>query len=142
MTLIELFPWLLAICVTMLSAALLRQSGLSDFWALSIGLIWGIGSWVLFVFGGKRFLSWLERKKIESEKSERTSRAYQVFDATKEFPSGRNLFYECLVCGNVVPSLPKKNIGCKCRNIMIDADSRRLEIRDRTKVKLFSHVTA
>lgn len=138
MTSIELFPWLFALCVTLLSAAFLRRFGVPNVWALSTGLVLGIVSWLSYVFGGKRLLSWLEQKKTERENAEKDRRVYQAFDPAKEYPASKNLFYECPVCGNAIPSLPKKSVGCKCRNILINASSGRIEIRDRAKVKLFS----
>jgi len=72
MTIIELFPWLFAVSVTMFSAASLQERyGLSTAWALSAGLLVGIVSCLSIVFGGKRFIFWLERKKTEKEKSKK-----------------------------------------------------------------------
>jgi hypothetical protein len=137
MTLIELFPWLLALCVTLLSAMLLQRIGLSNTWALSIGFGFGIISWLTLIVGGKQLGHWLERKKIESGKLERERRVYQAFDSSKQYLANKDLFYECLICENAIPSLTKKTINCVCRNIIIN--SSRVEIRDRTKVKMFSH---
>ena len=138
MTIIELFPWLAALCVTLASVAILRGFGVPSAWALSIGFVLGIVSWLSCVFGGKRLLSWLEQKKTEREKSGIDRRVYQAFDPAKQYPASKNLFYECPICGNAVPSLAKNGVSCKCRNILIDANSSRVEIRDPAKVKLFS----
>jgi len=52
-------------------------------------------------------------------------------------PSGPNLFYECVLCGKEIPSLPADNIQCECRNISVDVDAGRLSIRHYDSVKLF-----
>ena len=139
MTIFELFPWLLAFCVTVMSAAFFRRLGFSAVWVCSVGLILGTVSWLLYVIGGKRLISGLERKKFEREKSARERWIYRAFDPTKQYPAEKNLFYDCLVCGNTIPSLPRRNVSCKCRNIQIDAGSGRIEIRDHAKVRLFSY---
>lgn len=137
MTSIELFPWLLALCFTLLSAALLRRLGVPNAWALSGGLALGIVAWLSCVFGGKQVLSWLERRKRERENSERGRRVYQAFDPARVYPPSKTLFYECRVCGNAIPSLPKRTAICKCRNIRVHADSDHVEARDPAKVRMF-----
>ncbi len=49
---------------------------------------------------------------------------------TSEAPKDKNLFYRCLSCRGVIPSIPKDNVGCECGNIFIDIDYWRLVIRD------------
>lgn len=49
---------------------------------------------------------------------------------TSEAIKEKNIFYKCLKCGDIIPSLPKDNIGCKCHNIEIDKDLNRLFIED------------
>lgn len=142
MTLIELFPWLLAISVTLLSTAYLQRSGFSAVSPTIIGLALGIASWLTFVFGGKYAISWLEKKKLTKEKAERNSRKYRAFDPSKHYRPSKDLFYECLVCGGTIPSLPKRATSCTCRNVAVDADSGRVEVRDQSKVRLFSHAPA
>jgi len=66
------------------------------------------------------------------------TRNYYHFDPSKGYPAGSNLYYECLRCGDTVPSLPNDSIHCSCRNIMIDADYGRIKIQDHSKAKLFS----
>jgi len=47
-----------------------------------------------------------------------------------EAPKDKNLFYRCLYCSGIIPSIPKGNVGCECGNIFIDIDYWRLVIRD------------
>jgi hypothetical protein len=70
--------------------------------------------------------------------NEQTERTYQNFNPVNGYPAGSNLFYECLKCGEVVPSRPKDSTHCQCRNIMIDTDYGRIKIQEHAKVKLFS----
>lgn len=41
-----------------------------------------------------------------------------------------DLFYLCGKCGDAIPSMPKKNEGCRCGNIFIDKDYFRLVVED------------
>ncbi len=65
-------------------------------------------------------------------------RSYHTLNTSAGYPAGSGLFYECKVCGEVVPSLPSDSAHCKCRNIMIDVDYGRIAIQDEAQVKLFS----
>jgi len=52
---------------------------------------------------------------------------------TSEAPRGDDIFYRCVQCGGIIPSDPRKNVGCPCGNIFIDNDYFRLAVRDYTK---------
>jgi len=65
-------------------------------------------------------------------------RTYQSFDPQKGYPAGKDLYYECTKCGDVISSLPADSISCKCRNIHIDVDYGRVAIKDHRLAKLFS----
>jgi plasmid stabilization system protein ParE len=52
-------------------------------------------------------------------------------------PMGDKLFYECTICGEAVPSMPKNNATCNCYNIMVDLDAGRLAIKSPANVRLF-----
>jgi len=65
-------------------------------------------------------------------------KTYHAFNPSSGYPAGSNLFYECLRCGEVVPSRPPDSTHCMCRNIMIDVDYGRIKIQDHAQVKLFS----
>ena len=70
--------------------------------------------------------------------TENTKRSYRSFDSAKGYPAGKKLYYECLKCGDVIPSMPDDDIHCKCRNIMVDIGFSRLTIQDHSQAKLFS----
>ena len=65
---------------------------------------------------------------------------YIPFEPTKEIPFRDGLFYECMKCGKVIPGDNKHNVHCDCRNIFIDADYGRIQIRDYSLVRLFDEV--
>jgi hypothetical protein len=66
------------------------------------------------------------------------NKTYVSFNPSAGYPAADNLYYECTKCGEVIPSIPKDNIMCSCRNILIDVDAGRISIKDHSKVKLFS----
>jgi hypothetical protein len=140
MTIIELFPWLLAICIAFLTGTLLARGGQSSMSVCVMAVIAGAASFPVYQLALKSLHSWAECRRTRKEKWEWEHRQYHDLDSAK--PVGSELFFECSVCGHVVPSTPKKGVGCKCHNIVVDGESRRLEIRDRTKVRLFSYVPA
>jgi len=49
---------------------------------------------------------------------------------TSEAPKGRDIYYRCKRCGDLVPSHPTDNVGCNCGNIFIDIDYFRLAVED------------
>jgi hypothetical protein len=63
---------------------------------------------------------------------------YLPFDPTQGYPAGDGLFYECLLCGTIVSSLPTDSVGCVCGKIFIDVDYGRCAIREPASVKLFA----
>jgi hypothetical protein len=52
------------------------------------------------------------------------------FTDTSQVPRDHNLFYHCKECGDVIPSVPKDNVGCTCGNVIIDKDMHRLSVWD------------
>lgn len=64
-------------------------------------------------------------------------RVYVPFDPSTGFPAENDLYFECLQCGDVIPTLPDDNVHCKCRNIMIDVDYGRVAVREQDRVRLF-----
>ncbi len=52
---------------------------------------------------------------------------------TSEAPKGKGVFYRGTECGELVSSVPKENVGCRCGNIFIDIDYFRLAVRDDSK---------
>ncbi|MGD2092641.1 MAG: hypothetical protein PVH61_41125 [Candidatus Aminicenantes bacterium] len=49
---------------------------------------------------------------------------------TSEALKGKDIYYKCTLCEDIIPSIPKDNVGCKCGNIFIDIDYVRLAIDD------------
>jgi tRNA G26 N,N-dimethylase Trm1 len=49
---------------------------------------------------------------------------------TKDAPKARGIFYECKKCGDILSSIPKHSVCCKCGNICIDKDMNRLWVGD------------
>lgn len=69
--------------------------------------------------------------------NEKVERRYKAVDLSKGYPTDSHLFYECERCGDILPSMPKDSIHCRCHNISIDIGASRMHIDDRSKVKLF-----
>jgi hypothetical protein len=136
MSIIELFPWLLAICAAGFTGTILSHGGYSGTWVWIIVVVAGVASFAAYWLALKSLIVSAERRRARKEKSEREHRHYHDLDSVQAV--GSELCYECKVCGNVIPSAPKKSSACKCRNIAVDAGSHRVEIRDRTKAKVFS----
>lgn len=59
---------------------------------------------------------------------------------TSEAQKGKNIYYRCTKCNGIIPSQPKDNIGCKCRNVFIDIDYFRLSIMDYSKFEVVEKV--
>jgi len=68
---------------------------------------------------------------------EREKKTYISFDPATGYPAGSTLYYECLSCGEIIPSLPDDSAFCHCRNISIDTDYGRISIRDHHLVRVF-----
>lgn len=66
----------------------------------------------------------------------------EEFSDETPIPRGRDVLYECLRCGDIIPSLPPDNLGCKCDNVFIDIDAFRILIEDYTKFRLVRKVRA
>jgi len=64
-------------------------------------------------------------------------RQYIDFDPRKGYPAGPDLFYECGICGDVIPSMPDNAAACRCGNVLVDADSGRVSVREGEKLRIF-----
>jgi hypothetical protein len=68
------------------------------------------------------------------------SKTYEVtgsdYNDSSQVPKDKGLYYRCLRCGDVMPSVPNDNIACKCSNIYIDVDMWRLDIADFSKMEV------
>lgn len=80
----------------------------------------------------------VDERPIGVRDDQKTKREYRAFDPNLGYPTGPDLFYECLRCGRVLPSRPAECIQCDCRNIVIDADYGRIAIRDAAQARLFA----
>lgn len=63
----------------------------------------------------------------------------QYLDAglARGFPAGEAIRYECLLCGDTLPSIPKHPIACKCRNVIVDIDAGRVAVKDRESFRAY-----
>jgi hypothetical protein len=52
---------------------------------------------------------------------------------SREAIKGKYIFYKCVKCQSIIPSIPKHNINCSCGNIGIDKDLNRLFVEDYSK---------
>lgn len=137
MTLIELFPWLLAIVVGSLASSFAVWAGLSTTWSFVIGVAVGVASFAIYWLAPKHAISVLEERLLKKERRQRNDRQYRPLDAPIKSQARNNLFYECLDCGNEIPSKPKKGARCKCGNISFDPVSDDPKFQDEAKVKMF-----
>lgn len=64
-------------------------------------------------------------------------RNYLVVDVSTGYPAGETIRYECLVCGDSVPSMPQHAVACKCRNVIVDVEAGRVAIKDSSKFKAY-----
>jgi hypothetical protein len=131
-----LFPLAIAVGVMLFSWRLLEDRVGAWIWVVAPAA--GIGFWVLYGVALRIIGAALDRRNAKREKRLDEHKRYQSFNPADGYPVGKDLYYECLVCGNVVPSLSKKNVRCRCRNILVDSNYTRVEIREQAKVKLFS----
>ena len=67
------------------------------------------------------------------------SRKYIPLDLQTR-PCKEGFFYECMKCGDIIPSKPSETIRCTCHNIMIDVDAGRIALLDPAQVRLFEEV--
>ncbi len=58
------------------------------------------------------------------------------YTSTADIPKDTDLYYRCEDCGDVIPSVPEQNAGCKCGNVFIDKDYWRLVVADLGKVSV------
>lgn len=61
---------------------------------------------------------------------------------TRDFKRGQGIYYRCKLCGSLVNSIAKDNIGCDCGNIFIDFDYFRLSIEDYKSVEVVQEVSS
>ena len=54
----------------------------------------------------------------------------RYFMRFRKIPRGKNLYYRCSKCNDMVPSVPGESCGCRCGNVFIDVDWFRLAVED------------
>jgi hypothetical protein len=64
-------------------------------------------------------------------------RTYRDLKPGELYPFAKDLFYECMICGEVIPSMPYDAVDCACHNIWIDAPQGRMGVNDPSKLRLF-----
>jgi hypothetical protein len=64
-------------------------------------------------------------------------RRYLDFDPRSGYPAGRDVFFDCVRCGTVLPSMPLDSMACKCGNVRIDVDYGRIGVTDHELLKAF-----
>lgn len=65
-------------------------------------------------------------------------RNYLDVDFSKGYPAGTDIRYECAVCGDTLPSMPKHSVACKCRNVIVDVDAGRVAVKDSSKFRAYT----
>jgi hypothetical protein len=65
---------------------------------------------------------------------------HYIEDSGEGYPASPDLFYECNICGDVLPSQPEISMSCRCGNVRIDSGYGRLALRDPTKMRIFVEV--
>jgi hypothetical protein len=69
-------------------------------------------------------------------KTEKYEIISEGIDDTSHATRGKNVFYKCMLCKTIIPSLPDDNIGCDCGNVFIDIDYFRLAVKDYSKIQI------
>src|SRR5687768_187887 len=58
------------------------------------------------------------------------------FDSREGYPTGRDIYYECLQCRCLLPSTPEDSGRCICNNLAIDVDYFRFAVKDENKLRI------
>ena len=58
------------------------------------------------------------------------------YNDTSDVPKDDDIYYRCVDCLDVIPSVPHDNIGCSCGNIFIDKDCWRLVVANMQKLEV------
>ncbi len=70
------------------------------------------------------------------------AKIYLNFDHDAGYPAGDDIYYECLLCGESIPSVPSDHIGCRCGNVVVDVDYGRLSVGDLPHFKIYRKTNA
>jgi len=58
------------------------------------------------------------------------------YDDTANVPKDDDIWYRCMHCGKMIPSVPDDNVGCECGNVFIDKDCWRLVVVNLRKMEV------
>ena len=58
------------------------------------------------------------------------------YQDTADVPKEDDIYYRCTDCGDIIPSVPDDNIGCKCGHVYIEKDLWRLVVMDFGKLEV------
>lgn len=64
------------------------------------------------------------------------------YTAGTPLPASQTIFYQCLKCWTILPSVPDDNAYCSCGNISIDVDAGRAGARDENLMRVLQISTA
>lgn len=53
------------------------------------------------------------------------------YQPSKGYPGGMNRYYRCIICGDILPSMPQVGMACGCGNILCDQQSVRVKRHDK-----------
>lgn len=65
------------------------------------------------------------------------NRQYIAADISQGYPAGIDMYYECMRCSDIIPSLPDNSTYCSCRNIAIYPEDYRMNIDEITLTRFF-----
>lgn len=137
MTLIELFPWIVAAQLSLFTGMVLHRAGIATPWVLFIAGAAGVVGLILYRFILSRLIIRYAERHRRVNEADRLLRQYHSLDAT--MPPNAGLFYECVVCGQTIPSMSKKSAQCTCQNLQIEPGEA-VVIRDPGNAKAFSRI--
>lgn len=60
-----------------------------------------------------------------------------IVDLKQGFPMGESINYRCLVCGEVLRSVPPYAVACKCRNVIVDVDAGCVTVKDALRLEAY-----
>lgn len=63
-----------------------------------------------------------------------------VMKNSSDVPKGKDIYYKCLKCGDVIFSRSKVNVSCKCRNMFIDVGYLRLTVEEFSKFQVLKKI--
>jgi ribosomal protein S27E len=56
------------------------------------------------------------------------------------YPKGKNIYYRCLICEDIIFSSPDHFDTCSCQNITIDTTCGRMSVDEKHKIEVLKKV--